>query len=124
LVVLVPLTFDSALSLLASVFDLLKDHHPLGEGPAALVLEKHVDIARRSSGREAFSGDDQCAGHAASDLDEAVTMAVRMIPVSARRMVGWDVILVPKAAARRDRDQDIVTVSGRRDPQAVGVQIG
>ena len=46
-----------------------------------------------------------------------------MIPISARRMIGRNVILILKYAPRCDRDQYVIAVPRRRDPQTMRVQV-
>ena len=123
-VILVPRAFDHALAVQAAVFELLEKKHALRECPPALVFQENVDITGRDHCRDAVAGDDQRARHPASDLDEAGTVLVRMVPEGARRMIRRDLIFVAELLSGMDRDQDVVAVAGRRDPQPMGVQVG
>ena len=87
-------------------------------------LQQHVEIAVAGRRGRARAADDQRAGHAARDLQRGRAVAVRMVPEGARGMVGRDVVLVLEVDARIDRDQHVVAVARRIDPQSVRVHVG
>src|SRR5262249_55885167 len=88
------------------------------------ILEEHVNITRPIRPGQSTALDDERARHAATELVYRATVGVRMVPERACGMIGRDEELIIKPSARPHGDQHVIAVAGRRDPQAVGVDVG
>ncbi len=117
------LDLDVARSVQATVLDLLEHQHLVRHRLAALV-EQGVEVAVGGGRGEAVAANDQRPGHAAGHLQGRRTVAVAVVPEGACRVVARDVVFVLELHAGIDRQQHIVAVARRADPQAVRMEVG
>ncbi len=109
--------------LAARILDLLQLHDALGHALAAALHQQRVDVAGVVRIGTAVAAHDHGAGHAASDLQRGRAMHVRVIPERARGMIRGNVVFVLELHSGQQRDQHVVAVAGRADPESVRMQV-